>query len=260
MKKFISALMALVMTFSLMSVAASASLFDDYRLSDSYVTVDRAESTTIYMEDFDGNRYKAIWTTEDPDIVRVNNGTITGLKVGTAKVVGKIGDEKHTCTVTVRRPDYKLSTTDLTMYITDSNKAIKIYNSKTGREFTTPNWTSDDTSVVTVNNGRVSPKGAGYARVTATIDGEKLSCYVTVKNRKFKLSETSKSLNKGETLKLHVFDENGNRYLANWQSSDPSVATVSRDGIVTAKSGGSTTITATTYGKEMKCRIYVYNW
>lgn len=44
------------------------------------------------------------WTTTDNTIASVSNGTVTGLKAGTATITAKYGDLTKTCTVTVKEP------------------------------------------------------------------------------------------------------------------------------------------------------------
>ena len=76
------------------------------------------------------------------------------------------------------------------------------------------------------------------------------------------LSETQVSLVPGETLQLTatVAPYNTSNKSVTWKSSKTSVATVSADGLVTAKSEGSATITATTAdgtNLSAKCQVTV---
>ena len=116
-------------------------------------------------------------------------------------------------------------------------------------------WTSNDVNVADVDeNGVVTPIEAGNAIITATtIDGTniKATCAVTVS-----VVTTSVSLNKTslcfndlyntETLTATVLPDNIANKTVTWESSNTAVAEVSGSGVVTPKSYGTATITATT--------------
>ena len=115
-------------------------------------------------------------------------------------------------------------------------------------------WSSSNTSVAMVSsNGLVTAKSRGTATITATTtDGSNLSasCSVTVNQLAtgITLNKTTATINNGETLQLTatVSPYNANNSTVTWSSSNTSVATVSSNGLVTAKSRGTATITATT--------------
>ena len=120
-------------------------------------------------------------------------------------------------------------------------------------------WSSSNESVATVSDGKVSAKSVGSTTITAKVSAKKesvivkpseLTCSVTVKEEEpskkkgtVSLSETSCTLEIGDTKTLNVSGTNGINYTVDWSSSNDSVATVS-GGTVTAKGEGSATITA----------------
>ena len=118
------------------------------------------------------------------------------------------------------------------------------------------NWTSSNTSVATVDsNGLVTAKSAGTTTITVTtIDGGyKKTANVTVNNptipvTSLSIDKTSLSLIVGNTSKITatVSPSDATNKTVNWTSSNTSVATVDSNGLVTAKSAGSATITVTT--------------
>ena len=63
--------------------------------------------------------------------------------------------------------------------------------------------------------------------------------------KEVKLNETDAELKSGETLQLKASHSLENVISTGWRSSDPSVATVDVDGLVTAVAGGTATITCT---------------
>ena len=118
-------------------------------------------------------------------------------------------------------------------------------------------WTSNDSDVATVDaDGKVSAVAAGTATITVTTEdgGETATCAVTVKEKVF--SVESVSLDE-KTLELFVGDapvaltatiapSNATNKNVTWASSDESVATVDKNGKVSAVAAGTATITVTT--------------
>ena len=128
-------------------------------------------------------------------------------------------------------------------------------------------WTTNDSSVATVVNGKITAKGAGTAIITAkTANGMVATCKVTVKNptvdpTSIKLSKTSITLEKGktQTITATVSPSNATNKTVTWTTSNSSVATVS-NGKITAKGAGTATITAkTANGKTATCKVTVKN-
>ena len=115
-------------------------------------------------------------------------------------------------------------------------------------------WTSSRTSVATVTNGTVNAVATGNATITVrTADGGfTATCSVTVQTGSIavtgvNVNPTSLSLEVGDSSSLAatVLPINATNKNVTWTSSNTSAATVS-NGLVTAVSEGSATITATT--------------
>lgn len=155
-----------------------------------------------------------------------------------------------------------LSKTNFTMGV---NESVKINASIIDTDNSTQvvNWLSSDTSVLTVDNGKVTAKKTGSAVVTASLsNGNYAECYVTIKNAptSVTLNKTSLTLGIGETYDLNSKLPSGcGAYSIKYTTNKSSVATVkSSGGLVTAKKEGTTVITATTYnGKKVTCNITV---
>ncbi len=121
-------------------------------------------------------------------------------------------------------------------------------------------YISSDSSVLTVSsNGTLRGVKEGDALVTATISGTNISdtCKVTVTKstsapveEELVLSETSLKLPLGNHAQLKA------NLSVSWKSSDTSVVTVS-GGILTAKSKGTATVTASTKQQTKTCTITV---
>ena len=117
-------------------------------------------------------------------------------------------------------------------------------------------WTSNDTSVVTVDeNGKITAVAAGTAKVSVTTtDGSKTaSCLVTVNAATVpvsgvELNTVAGSLVVGEsaTLTATVSPENASNKEVSFTTDNADVATVDANGKVTAVGAGVATITAKT--------------
>lgn len=129
-------------------------------------------------------------------------------------------------------------------------------------------WSSDNSGVATVSNGVVTAVTPGTATITVTAQGDSTksaSCTVTVTAAAVPvtgvtLNKTSTSLYVGdtETLTATVAPDNATNKNVTWSTSDANVATV-ENGVVTAVSAGTATITVTTEdgGKTATCTITV---
>lgn len=126
----------------------------------------------------------------------------------------------------------------------------------------TVTWKSSDKTVATVDeSGLVTAVGNGTANITATTeDGNyTATCKVTVEIPELTLSLDKSELTLTQTeeqqkLTATVSDPEEK---VTWLSSDPFVATVARDGTVTAIANGTATITASAGDKTVSCTVEV---
>ena len=112
-------------------------------------------------------------------------------------------------------------------------------------------YTSSDDNIVSVDNtGKMTANAVGNATITVNAFGKSLTAEVSVVNHITKVNVTGSKtqLNKSETLELTATveptDTSDSKTLT-WDSSNKTAATVDSNGVVTAKAGGETTITAT---------------
>lgn len=112
-----------------------------------------------------------------------------------------------------------------------------------------PIYDSSDDGVVCVDeSGLVTAVGYGVAVITATLDAQKAMVQVSVEREVRRVVIIGEdSVSHGRSIKLRAFDQDGNRINAVWRSSSEALATISADGVLTARrnaSGQSVDITA----------------
>ena len=205
------------------------------------------KSTTLKMT---GTSAKAKWSTSNKKIVTVDSkGKITAKKAGTAKVYCKINGKKYIVKVTVKNP--YLNETKIDMVKGGDTFKLKL----TGA--TAKKYSSSKSSVVSVSKkGVLTAKKAGTATISVKAsNGKTYKCKVTVKS--YAISQSKQIIAEGETYQLSVkkADKNTNIH---WKSSNTKVAYVDANGLVTAKAGGTATISAVIGGASYKCKITVH--
>ena len=214
------------------------------------------------------NNRSVTWSSSNTSIATVNNGTITGIKAGTATISAKTYNGKVAkSTVTVRNIEPTSitlntktvalaagSTYKLTATISPSNATIK-----------TITWSTSNSAVAKVAGGTITAVKVGSATITAkTHNGKSASVAVTVTAKAIAatgvtISPTSASINVGssKTFTATVTPSNATTKTITWSSSNTAVATVS-GGKVTGKKAGTAKITAkTANGKTATATITV---
>ena len=128
-----------------------------------------------------GGQSPLAWSSSDETIATVADGVITGVSGGTATITVTAGEESLTCQVqvigqaAVNTAKLSLSHEDVTLRKNDPAFQIKVKGDYVG----TVVWASSNNSVAKVtDNGTVSYAGTGRATVTATVDGQTLSCII----------------------------------------------------------------------------------
>ena len=121
-------------------------------------------------------------------------------------------------------------------------------------------WKSSNTKIATVDaNGTVTGKSVGEATITATTEDGKKTATCKIIVTKLVINKTSLSLEKGKTEVLNVKSaQNKKNVSVTWKSNNTKVATVDKNGKVTAVSKGTTKIVATDKnGNKLDCEVTV---
>ncbi len=158
----------------------------------------------------------------------------------------------------------QLSASAITVGVKEEYKGLTVSAVPAGAALPAVTWRSDNEKLVRVDqSGVVTGVKAGKANVFARFEGgQEVSCAVTVLKgpRKLVMSETKLTLGgDGQTTRLSYTMPSG--YASNtftWSSSNPKVATVDQNGVVTTVGAGKANIMVKAYnGKGGKCKVTV---
>lgn len=120
-----------------------------------------------------------VWKSSKSSVATVDeNGCVTAIKHGTAKITAKADGATATCTITVKQPTIRLSASSLSMLTGDTQTLSAVVSSHIK-----PEWSTSNMNVVSVDQtGRITARQKGRAYIYAREDGVKASCIVTVKD------------------------------------------------------------------------------
>jgi len=195
---------------------------------------------------------KVTWSSSKDSVATVSaNGRVTVKQKGKVTITAKFGNRQLKTTVTTVVPTYS-QLKNFSLYQGQTQK-LQITVKPADYPINSIKWKSSKPSVATVDaKGKVTAKKPGKTTITATINGKKISCKLTVK--KVQLNDTKQTVYAKEKYQLEVFGGTGK---TTWSSSDKNIASVNAKGMVTAKKPGKCTITARKNGKAYRCQITV---
>lgn len=213
------------------------------------------------------------WSSSDEMVTSVADGKVTAHKAGKAVIVVSTEDGGLTanCQVTVNSKAVSVESVSLDR----KDLALTVGESATLTATVFPSnatdknvrWTSTNTSVVSVVDGKVTALKVGSATVTVTTQdgGRTASCRVTVKSKvvsvesvRLDKKDLTLTVGKSEILTATVSPSNATNRNVRWSSSDETVASAV-NGRVMAFKPGSTTVTVTTEdgGLTASCQVTV---
>ncbi len=223
------------------------------QLSASTATLETGLTKKINASVYPTGAYDALsWTSSNPKVAQVSsNGTITAVASGSAVITAKTANGKTaSVNVLVKTPTVKLSAISKTMYRGETTKLTATSSNKKP-----VSWTSSDPTIASVDsNGTIKTLKNGTVKISASANGGKATCTITVKEP-IQISATTSSIYRGKTTTLKAIPAYSTTIT--WMSSNPLIATVSSNGVVTGKKAGTVTITAKAFGKSVAKTIKV---
>lgn len=213
------------------------------------------------------------WSSSDPEVASIAPGAalravIKPLKPGKTTITATTKDGGFTasCEVTVKRhvSGVSLNKASLTLYVGETESLAATVAPEDASDKTVA-WSSDNSAVASVSNGKVTANKPGTAVIKVVTNdlSKEAACTVTVKRHaeSVELSQKEIKLYLGEnrSLTATVLPSDASDKNVTWSSSNPNVATVSTAGNVVSKSVGTTVITVKTAdgGNQASCHVTV---
>lgn len=136
----------------------------------------------------------------------------------------------------------------------DEKRVIPVTNIKPEGAVKGINWSSSNKKVATVDSaGKVTAQWGGTCNITATlVNGTEYSCKVYVED--LTLSKIELRIAKGEKYTLQALYA---YHPVTWESKNPKIAKVDKNGTVTGKKKGTTYIWAYMGKQKVKCKVIV---
>ena len=247
-------------------------------LSQTSVELTEGESIRLAATVSPGNATDKtiIWSSDNETVATVSSaGDVVAKVPGIANISVKTHDGGMTATCRVTVVSKKISVSGVSLdnatlsMIEGETRTLKAAVTPEDATDKSVTWSSDNTSVADVTStGVVVAKTPGTATITVkTNDGGKTAtCSVTVDSKVISIYGVSISdyyltMTEGDTYALTatVMPKDATDKTVTWSSSDTDVATVSSEGLVTARSEGSAEITVKTNdgGKTATCSVTV---
>ena len=260
----------------------SSTLSYEIKQGDARLSVD-IEKKNIQVDEYaqiivNSRAKKYEYISDNTSVAIISYGMVKGVAEGTANITVSVADsnykpEQVTLQITVSEKKIEITEVLLNKYAETLTEGDTITLSAEVLPYDTTysknvSWSSSNSAVATVDaNGTVTAKSAGTAIITATSEnGMTASCTITVEKKLIPITEvcldkSSATLTEGDTATLTatVLPENTTYSKdVSWSSNNSEVAAVDANGTVTAKSVGTTIITATSEnGKSASCTITV---
>ena len=220
------------------------------------------------------------WLSSATNVATISNlGVVSALTPGastlSASLLGVTGSISLTVTnATLNSGGLTITTPPLTLAAGLTAQLVATGNYSDGSTVdvtASVSWTSSDPLVASVSlTGLVSAVAPGTATITGTLDGESTSLQVTVTNATLNaggltITVPPLTLAVGLTGQLSAngsYSDGSSRDVSadvSWSSDDPSVATVSATGLVTAVAPGTAIITGTLGAESATLLVTVTN-
>lgn len=243
-------------SFVTILVVGGSSSKNSLSMDKKSTTIKLWKSEVLHTTVQSNSNQKIVWSSSNPKVATVDqNGKVNGLSIGTAIITAQSADGKlkDTCVVYVSNSkilvtNIKLNKTSLNLGKGSSTRLIATLEPKDATEQSVT-WSSSNSNVVTVDQkGNIKAIATGKAIITATSsNGLKAQCTVNVpvvKITKLTLNKSSVQIIKGKSfsIKTSITPTNAANKNLSYTSSNDKIASVDKNGVITAKNLGTVTI------------------
>ena len=257
-------------------------------LDKTMVTLEIGESVTVEatVTPENATNKNVEWSVANTAIATVIDGVVTGVAAGETELTVTTADGGHTATIPVKVVAEKVAVTGI-KWINAPWKGYQIGSGSVTQIFVlqiSPNnatdvgvtFTSSDTNVMTINNVTYDKNliivdfyavGGGEATITATTnDGgftattETMTVIQAVLVESIEFSKESYAMNVGDVLALMptVLPKNADNKKIEWSTSNTSIISVDKQGMVEALAIGDAVVTASaTDGSGVKANVTI---
>lgn len=157
-----------------------------------------------------------------------------------------------------------VKTTKSTLYILDSaNNKAKLtvtYNGKNVNK--AAKYKSNNSKIAKVNkNGVITAVRPGTVKITTKYKGKSRTTKITIKKAKLSLNKKTVELSRGQKFTLKAFANKSDISNKNikWTSSNSNIVSINKNGVLTTKKNGTTTISCKTTIGKVSAKVVVKN-
>lgn len=222
----------------------------DFTIEEKNITLEIGESVSLTIKKTGDKDFNLIFTSSDPEVVKVENGKLTALKSGEVTITVAIENVENTeKQVTVKVNEPLLTLTGKSKML--SNESQKLSYTLTSKLVEVINWTSSDPSIATVDDkGNVTAVKGGSVTITAEAMTSKVKGTFTIEIEQVKVTPESITiesncekayLDSEIKLKATVLPIGSSQEVI-WSTTNVNRATIDEEGNITILKGGKIVI------------------
>lgn len=173
-------------------IVNNAVTIEEIVLNKSELTMEKGSENilkVIFVPSYAADTSAVKWSSDNEEVVTVENGKVKALSIGEATVTATVGDKSAVCKVTVKQSlqEIVLDRTEVTLVKGKTETLTAGFVPETTTDSKQISWTSSDSSVVTIQSSDDDSKqavikavGAGEAYITAQSGEKTVMCHVNV--------------------------------------------------------------------------------
>ena len=247
------------------SVAVSEIKLDRERIE---IEIGKSEQLTATVLPEDASDKTVTWSSSDDNVATVEDGMVTGISAGSARIQASAGGLSAFCSVTVKKGgaagDKLIITPDKVTVL--KNEKVQLSVTDADGNSVKATWSTSDNMVAVVDgNNILEARNPGSAIVTAEADGKTGTCEVTVTDeipvQSIAFDPDYIEMNVGDERQLTVVftPENATHKTINvWtvDGGNPAVS-VNENGVVKALIAGRTAVVVAAVNSELIARCTI---